>query len=66
MFSNFKYESIPLKDIQLDVRNPRIVTQKAPSSQEEILAYLYEYEHLDDFIKRVAAEGKNLGRSQML
>src|SRR5580704_13447335 len=61
MFSNFEYESIPLKDIQLDVRNPRIVTQRRLSSQDEILAYLYEYEQLDDFIKKIVAEGKNIG-----
>jgi hypothetical protein len=61
MFSSFKYESIPLKSIELDVRNPRIVTQKKLSSQDEVLAYLYEYEQLDDFIKKVVAEGKNIG-----
>ena len=61
MFGSFKYKSIPLKDIILDDKNPRIVTQKKLTSPAEILAYLYEYEDLEKFIKRIAAEGKNIG-----
>lgn len=61
MFANFRYDSISLKDIQLDERNPRIVTQERLSSQREILKYLYEHEDLADFVKKIASEGKNLG-----
>ncbi|MEQ1519651.1 MAG: hypothetical protein ABL936_00090 [Aestuariivirga sp.] len=61
MFSNFIYKSINLVDIQLDKRNPRIVTPKLLSSQEAIIAYLFEYEGLEKFIKKIASEGKNIG-----
>lgn len=61
MFANFKYESVPLKDISLDDRNPRIVSQTPLSSQGEIVSYLYENEDLEAFIKKIAAEGKNIG-----
>lgn len=61
MFANFLYESIPLKDIKLDERNPRIVTQKKLTSQDEIVSYLYEHEDLEEFIKKIASEGKNRG-----
>jgi hypothetical protein len=61
MYANFKYESILLRDIQLDLNNPRIVTQKRLSSQDEVLEYLYEYEDLERFIKKIAGEGKNEG-----
>ena len=61
MFADFKYESVPLASIQLDPRNPRIVTQTPFSKQEDILAYLFAHEHLSDFIKKIAAEGKNFG-----
>jgi hypothetical protein len=50
-----------LKDIALDDRNPRIVTQTKLSSQQEILGYLFEYEDLESFIKKIASEGKNQG-----
>jgi len=61
MYSGFKYESIPLKDIALDDRNPRIVTQAKLSSHDERLAYLFEYEDLERFIKKISSEGKNVG-----
>lgn len=61
MFAGFEYKSLGLKDIELDDRNPRIVTQTKLTSQREILSYLYEYEGLEAFIKKIAAEGKNRG-----
>jgi len=61
MFANFKYESILLKDVALDVRNPRIVSQTPLSSEAEIISYLYENEDLEAFVKKVASEGKNAG-----
>jgi hypothetical protein len=61
MFAGFKYESVPLKDIALDDRNPRIVSQKPLSGQSEILSYLYENEDLEAFVKKIASEGKNFG-----
>jgi hypothetical protein len=61
MFAGFKYESVPLKDIALDDRNPRIVSQTPLSSQSEIISYLYENEELEGFIKKIASEGKNIG-----
>ena len=54
MYSGFKYDSIPLRDIILDDRNPRIVTQTKLSSQAEILAYLFKHEDLEAFIKKIA------------
>lgn len=61
MFAGFKYESVPLKDVALDERNPRIVSQTSLSSQGEIISYLYENEGLEAFLKKIASEGKNLG-----
>jgi hypothetical protein len=61
VFSEFKYGSLPLHTIQLDDRNPRIVTQAKLSSQDEILKYLYDYENLRGFISKIAAESKNVG-----
>lgn len=61
MYAGFKYASLALKDIALDDRNPRIVSQTPLSSQNEILAYLYENEDLEAFIKKIASEGKNFG-----
>jgi hypothetical protein len=66
MYSGFKYESIPLKDIALDDRNPRIVTQAKLSSQDERLAYLFEYEDLERFIKKISSEGKNVALSGLM
>lgn len=61
MFAGFKYESVPLASIQLDTRNPRIVTQAPLANQDEILAYLFKHESLLQFIKKIAGEGKNFG-----
>lgn len=61
MFNKFKYDSIKLKDIVLDDRNPRIVTQTKLSSQGKIVEYLFEHEDLASFIKKIVAEGKNHG-----
>jgi hypothetical protein len=61
MFTGFKYESVPLRDIALDDRNPRIVSQTPLCSQGEIISYLYENEDLEAFIKKIASEGKNVG-----
>jgi hypothetical protein len=61
MFAGFKYESIELKDIELDDRNPRIVSQTPLTSQKEILHYLYENEKLEAFVKKITSDGKNTG-----
>ncbi len=61
MFAGFKYEILELKDIALDEKNPRIVSQIPLKSQSEILSYLYENEDLEGFIKKIASEGKNFG-----
>jgi hypothetical protein len=61
MYSDFKYETLPLKDILLDQRNPRLVTQTKLSTQDEILLYLYEHEELDDFVHKIVREGHNKG-----
>jgi hypothetical protein len=61
MYSNFKYETISLDKIFLDERNPRIVSQKSLTSQMAILKYFFEHEQLEDFIKKIASEGKNSG-----
>lgn len=61
MYSEFEYESIPLKDIALDDKNPRIVTQEKLNSEAEIVEYLFEYENLLKFINKIAFEGKNRG-----
>lgn len=61
MYSGFTYEAVPLKDIALDDRNPRIVTQSKLKNEDEILFYLFEHEDLATFIKKIAVEGKNKG-----
>jgi hypothetical protein len=61
MFAGFKYESIALINIDLDERNPRIVSQAPLTTQKDILEYLYENEKLETFIKKIAVEGKNTG-----
>jgi hypothetical protein len=61
MYGKFKYEPLPLGDISLDEKNPRIVSQTAITSQDAILAYLFEHEDLVDFIRRIAHDGKNKG-----
>lgn len=61
MFAKFKYEPLPLGEIALDEKNPRIVVQTPLNSQDEILKYLFEHEDLIGFIKRIAHAGKNKG-----
>lgn len=61
MYAGFKYETLQLKDILLDYRNPRIVTPSKFSKQDEILSYLYEHEDLDDFVQLIARDGRNYG-----
>jgi hypothetical protein len=61
MFSKFKFEPLPLGDISLDEKNPRIVSQIPLTSQDAILAYLFEHEDLATFIRRLAHTGKNKG-----
>jgi hypothetical protein len=61
MFNKFQYKKVPLANISLDLRNPRIVSQEPLKSQEEIISYLFEYEDLSKFIKKIAAEGLNIG-----
>jgi len=61
VFSKFKYERIPLSLIKLDDRNPRIVTPEKLKTQEDIIDYLFEYENLSEFLKKIASEGHNQG-----
>lgn len=61
MFHKFKYEPLPLGDISLDDKNPRIVSQEPLTNQDAILSYLFEHEDLLGFIKRIAHNGKNKG-----
>ncbi|MBI5116174.1 hypothetical protein HZA56_06840 [Candidatus Poribacteria bacterium] len=61
MYSKFKLVTVPLADIFLDERNPRIVLQERLDTQEAIVKYLFEYEDLDDFIRKITKDGKNPG-----
>ncbi|MEO9631094.1 MULTISPECIES: hypothetical protein [Alphaproteobacteria] len=61
MFAGFKYETIDLKNIMLDERNPRIVSQTPLTKESQIIAYLYDNEDLETFVKKIAQDGKNLG-----
>ena len=61
MYEKFKYERVALSLIRLDDRNPRIVTQQKLATEDEILAYLFDFEDLSAFIKTVASEGRNPG-----
>lgn len=61
MFDKFQYKDIALKDIYLDERNPRIVTQAPLKGQDEIVLYLLEHEGLIDFAHKIVREGKNHG-----
>ena len=56
MYANFKFESLPLTLIQLDTRNPRIVTQAPLPSQEAILEYLFRHEGLLEFAQKIASD----------
>ncbi|QLH73466.1 hypothetical protein [Rhodopseudomonas palustris] len=61
MYAGFKPVELKLGDIDLDDKNPRIVSQTPLTTQGAILAYLYEHEELEAFIKRIASEGHNVG-----
>lgn len=61
MFAKFKFEPLPLGQIRLDDKNPRIVSQSLLTSEAAILAYLFEHEDLLAFIKKIAQVGKNKG-----
>lgn len=61
MFDNFKYSLVPLKDIALDVRNPRLVTLKPLKDEAAIIEYLFNHENLASFLQKIAAEGRNAG-----
>lgn len=61
MFAKFKFEPLPLGDINLDEKNPRIVLQTPLTTQEAILKYLFDHEDLVSFIRRIAHAGKNKG-----
>lgn len=61
MYAKFKYEPLPLGEISLDEKNPRIVSQSPIASQDAILAYLFQHEDLLAFIRRIAHGGKNKG-----
>lgn len=61
MYAKFKYEPLPLGQIRLDEKNPRIVSQSPIISESDILTYLFEHEDLLGFIKKIAQAGKNKG-----
>ncbi len=61
MFDNFKYALVPLKDVALDVRNPRLVTLKPLKDEAAIIEYLFNHENLASFLQKIAAEGRNAG-----
>lgn len=61
MFKKFKYENVPLSQIRLDERNPRIVTADKLKTEDAIVEYFFEHENLLDFIKKIANQGKNPG-----
>ncbi|WP_420962663.1 hypothetical protein [Brucella sp. IR073] len=61
MFQEFAYQSVPLSAISLDPKNPRIVTTKKLKTEDAIIEYFFEHENLLDFIKKIAAEGRNPG-----
>lgn len=61
MFAKFRFEPLPLGDISLDDKNPRIVSQVPVTSQDAIAKYLFEHEDLAAFIRKIAHAGKNKG-----
>lgn len=61
MYGKFKFEPLPLGDISLDDKNPRIVSQSPITSQDAILEYLFKHEDLLSFIRRISHSGKNKG-----
>ena len=61
MFAKFKFEPLPLGQIRLDEKNPRIVSQTPLNTESAILEYLFEHEDLLAFIKKISQSGKNKG-----
>ncbi len=61
MFDKFNYQSIALKDIDLDVRNPRLVTRQPLKTEAEIVDYMFRHESLSEFLGKIAIEGRNIG-----
>lgn len=61
MFKEFTFKAIALEDIQLDKRNPRIVTIEPLKSQDAIIEYMFAHEGLADFIAKIFLERKNEG-----
>jgi len=64
MYEKFKFDRIPLSLINLDDRNPRIVTQTKLETEDEIVRYFFEHQDLGRFLKKIASEGRNPGAEQ--
>lgn len=61
MYKNFTHAEVPLDQIDLDYKNPRIVTKPPLTKQSELIEYLFRHEGLSDFIRRIADVGKHFG-----
>ncbi|WP_156347002.1 hypothetical protein [Sphingomonas sp. Leaf33] len=61
MFDNFTYSSVPLEKIELDVRNPRLVTLKPLKTEVEIVDYMFAHERLGELLEKIASESRNVG-----
>ena len=61
MFDQFQYQKVALEAIQLDRKNPRLVTLKPLKTETQILEYLFEHEGLEKFLLKIASEGRNIG-----
>ena len=61
MYEKFKFDRVGLSLIDLDDKNPRIVTPQRLTSPEQILRYFFEHEDLSTFVKMIAVEGRNPG-----
>ncbi|KQS03567.1 hypothetical protein ASG11_04275 [Sphingomonas sp. Leaf357] len=61
MYEKFKFDRVGLSLIDLDDKNPRIVTPQRLTSPKEILSYFFEHEDLSTFVKMIAVEGRNPG-----
>ena len=61
MYAGFKLVDLQLDDIDLDDKNPRIVSQTPLTTQAAILAYLYENEELEAFRPRMTERGVPVG-----
>lgn len=59
MYKEFQLATVPLSEVLLDLKNPRIVSAKTIETQDEILEFLFEHEKLIEFIKDIAQKGKN-------